>query len=122
MKKIIFVYNAEEGFFNGLLDTLHKIISPRTYPCKLCAITYGNFSMYPEWKQFLESLHIEKEFYHRRDFYTKFPEWQTLKLPAVLYQDEKMEILISDDDFNSINSIDDLKKMIDNGLRKYDHL
>ena len=33
MDKIIFVYNADSGLVNGLIDWAHKIVSPETYSC-----------------------------------------------------------------------------------------
>ena len=39
-KELIFIYNAKSGFINELVDIPHKIISPETYDCNLCAITY----------------------------------------------------------------------------------
>lgn len=113
MKKLIFVYNAEEGFINGVLDSLHKIISPKTYPCKLCAITYGKFSMYPEWKIFLNTLQIEKEFLHKKEFIKNYPSFADLKLPIVLLQDKNIDVLISSDDFLKINTIDELMRTIE---------
>ena len=38
---LLFVYNADSGFFNTLADIGHKLFSPATYPCQLCAITHG---------------------------------------------------------------------------------
>jgi hypothetical protein len=40
MQELLFVYNADAGLVTGLLDTLHKVLSPSTYSCSLCAITY----------------------------------------------------------------------------------
>ncbi|WP_232221892.1 hypothetical protein [Methanococcoides burtonii] len=39
---LIFVYNADSGLINEMKDYVHKIVSPSTYECNLCAITYGN--------------------------------------------------------------------------------
>lgn len=113
MKKLIFVYNAQDGFINGILDSLHKKISPKTYPCKLCAITYGNFSMHPEWKKFLDTLQIEKEFLHKKEFINTYPSFADLKLPVVLLQDKNIEVLISAEEFLKINTIDELKRIIE---------
>ena len=43
--ELIFIYNAKSGLVNEFLDFAHKIVSPGTYNCNLCAISYGNFSM-----------------------------------------------------------------------------
>jgi len=46
--RLIFVYNAESGTMNSAIDFAHKMLSPETYECNLCRITYGNFAMKKE--------------------------------------------------------------------------
>ena len=41
--ELIFIYNAKSGIVNEFLDFAHKIASPSTYNCNLCAISYDNF-------------------------------------------------------------------------------
>src|SRR5205085_12170638 len=64
LSALIFVYNAESGLFNALSDMAHKLISPETYQCNLCALTYSAFGMRKSWKQFLETLDRPIEFLH----------------------------------------------------------
>jgi hypothetical protein len=82
---LLFVYNADAGLANALLDLVHKTISPRTYACSLCALTYG-VRMRPEWKAFIEALPVETRFPHRDEFRAEFPALNELPLPAVYYQ------------------------------------
>ena len=63
--KLIFVYNADGGILNMFKDLIHKNVSPETYLCSLCAVTYDNLGMKREWKQFVSSLGHEVEFPHR---------------------------------------------------------
>jgi hypothetical protein len=115
-RSILFVYNADSGVFNTLTDIAHKIFSPETYECNLCAITYGNFTMRAEWKEFLETLGVELEFLHRDEFIEKYrlPE---LILPAVFLKNgDELELWISADEINRCSSIDDLKKLISDRL------
>ena len=65
-KNIIFIYNAKGGQWNYLIDTLHKYLSPKTYECNLCQITY-DFKMKKAWKDFINNtphifkfLHLEE--------------------------------------------------------------
>ena len=51
--RLLFVYNADSGLFNTLTDIAHKMLSPKTYTCNLCAITHGLFSEKEEWKEFI---------------------------------------------------------------------
>ena len=44
-RSLILVYNADSGFFNALADSAHKLLSPSTYDCRLCALTYGAIQM-----------------------------------------------------------------------------
>jgi hypothetical protein len=92
MKKLLFVYNADAGLANGLWDMAHKILSPRTYPCSLCGITYGATSMRPEWKQFLQSLPVEARFQHRDEFQREFPQLKDQALPVVFWQHDAQTV------------------------------
>jgi len=82
---LLFVYNANAGRANALLDMLHKTFSPRTYSCSLCALTYG-VSMRPEWKAFIEALPVAARFPHRDEFWAEFPAWRGQALPAIFRQ------------------------------------
>jgi hypothetical protein len=67
------------------MDTLHKKISPSTYSCSLCLITYGNFTEMPEWKEFKENFPGEMEFLHFDEFEKKHSPQASY--PLVLSQD-----------------------------------
>lgn len=109
---LIFVYNADSGIFNTVTDIAHKMFSPETYSCNLCAITYGNFGMRTEWKEYLESLQAEFEFLHRDELAEKFGRTD-ISLPAVLLKKENaVEDLIGADEINGCTSLDDLKQLI----------
>ncbi len=40
-KALIFVYNADSGLLNAINDGILKIVSPSTYQCSLCSLTFG---------------------------------------------------------------------------------
>ena len=80
---LIFVYNAPDGIGAALIDAAHKLISPATYPCSLCAVTYGAVSMRRDWKAYLARLPHPVRFYHRDGFRRVFPELD-VALPAIL--------------------------------------
>ena len=67
MKKqqLIFVYNAHSDLLSTVTDFAHKLLSPATYSCNLCTLTYGNFTVQKEWKSFIKSLSI-KAFFSQR--------------------------------------------------------
>jgi len=79
---LMFVYNADSGLFNTMADIGHKIFSPETYECALCALTHGHFKERSEWREFVETLGIECEFLHRDEFVRRFPGVSD-RLPAV---------------------------------------
>ena len=87
-QRLLFVYNADGGLLAGLKDTLHKILSPATYDCALCAVTYGATSMRPEWREFIKSLSVPAEFLHRDKFARAYPAWAHHPLPAGFAVDE----------------------------------
>jgi len=54
-RKLIFVYNANSGKLNSLLGSAHKLFSPKTYSCNLCALTHYLFHENTQWELFRES-------------------------------------------------------------------
>jgi hypothetical protein len=84
---LVMVYNADEGLGAALFDAAHKILRPDTYPCDLCAITYGALSMRGAWKTWLAAQPFAAEFFHRQDFHRAYPDLADLPLPAVLRRD-----------------------------------
>lgn len=84
--KLLFVYNADSGLFNALADIGHKLFSPATYPCVLCAITHGVLTERAEWRSFIESLDVVCEFLHRDQFSERFPD-VAAALPAIFRLD-----------------------------------
>ena len=65
---LILVYNADGGVLNALGDMVRKIISPATYPCALCALTYGPFAMRGAWRRFIDGLGMPILFLYRDEF------------------------------------------------------
>ena len=82
-QRLIFVYNADGGGLAGLKDMFHKILSPSTYQCSLCAVTYGATSMQPQWREFIQKLPVPVDFLHRDEFIRDYPQWARHPLPAV---------------------------------------
>jgi len=110
--KLLFVYNANAGLLAGIMDSVHKIVSPATYDCALCAITYGALRMDPKWKAWLKAQPFEAVFHHRPDFRAAYPR-ADIALPAiVLAESDKLEMLVGADDFGAIDSVDALIALI----------
>ncbi len=118
--RLILVYNANAGLFSALTDTAHKILSPETYECRLCFHTYGTFGMLRPWKEFLEQLGIPLAFYHRNEFRSAFPQSQ-VALPVILKEEEgEYSPLVSAEDINACENLDELMEKVTAGLEKGD--
>lgn len=111
--KLIFVYNANAGLIAGMMDSLHKLVSPQTYACDLCAITYGLTRMDPAWKAWLKAQPFDAIFYHRPDFRAAYPD-VAVTLPVILIERAgEIETLVSADDFKVAPTIDALIAFIE---------
>ena len=115
--KLIFVYNAEAGIAAGILDSIHKTLSPATYACSLCAITYGVVRMDAKWKAWLKAQPFETRFCHRPDFRAAYPG-MTVDLPAVLVeQDGALTPLIDSKAIAAAETVDGLIALIEARLQ-----
>lgn len=109
---LVFVYNADGGVFNALTDIAHKIFSPETYACNLCALTHTNFGMRGEWKQFIETLNLPVEFLHADELKTRYGIDDDA-LPVVYKKtDERLEILLDAAAINRCRSIAELEESL----------
>lgn len=112
---LLFVYNANSGALNTLLDVGHKLFSPSTYKCNLCALTYDTFTENNLWKSFRQQSNIEMHFYHIDEFEAQFPSAK-FKYPIILKQeDDKLNEFLSS---KEIDRIDRVKELIDEILKQ----
>lgn len=114
-KALIFVYNSNSGFGNALLDSAHKVVSPKTYKCKLCKLTFGVISENKKWKAFRATMDMEMIFLHKNKYQEKFKsKFQKLHdLPVVLLQDNyDLSVLIGNKEFNQIEDVEVLIEKI----------
>lgn len=117
MEKILFVYNADSGFLNGIKDLVHKNISPATYGCRLCALTYNNLGMVSEWKHFWKGLGKTVEFLHR-DELEKLYKLKEVPLPAAFIhcQTGGTRLWLDAEAMNSCATLEDLKQLVRQSL------
>jgi hypothetical protein len=110
--QLIFVYNADSGLFNTVSDIAHKIFSPQTYSCGLCALTHSYFSMRDEWKAFIESLGVDCQFMHRDEFITEYND-QDYQWPTILIKShDQLNVCLESADINKCKDLDELKILI----------
>lgn len=115
---LVFVYNADSGVFNTLADAAHKIFSPRTYACNLCALTYGAVQMRGEWREFLDGLGLPLEFLHADELAARY-NLNGVPLPAIFTKDGRgLSVLVGADSINACRTLDDLKRLMLEGLAR----
>lgn len=113
---LIFVYNADSGVFNLAADIAHKIFSPQTYSCNLCAITHSTFGMKNEWRDYLATLKVPFEFLHADELKAEY-QIKAVDLPAIFRQENNdMKMIIDSAAINACRTIDDLKRIINEKL------
>jgi hypothetical protein len=109
---LVFVYNADSGVFNALTDAAHKIFSPRTYQCHLCALTHSALGMRGEWKRFLDGLGGPLEFLHADELKARYGV-EGVPLPAIFKSDgARVEVSVGADAINACRTMDDLKRLV----------
>lgn len=115
--RLIIVYNADGGLLNGLKDAVWKVASPSTYPCSLCALTYGYVSMHARWRRFLATLPYTKVFHHRDDFALAFPN-HGVALPAILLVEANAapQLLVSAADLDAQPDLNALIALVEERL------
>ncbi len=108
--RLLFVYNADGTVAGKVKDFLHKALRPDTYPCQLCAITYGYVSMRTEWREFVASLDADTEFLHRDELRAEHSVIAAGELPSAWQSiDGTWRPLI---DASTMNACPDLAAMI----------
>ena len=112
-KKLLFVYNADSSLFNQIGDLIHKTVSPKTYQCNLCGLTYSGVSMKSDWKDFINSLPIKAEFLHKDEFLKQYPDKKDLTFPVALtVKYGALAEVISTQEINQQKNLDELKTLV----------
>ena len=109
---LIFVYNADAGLFNLLTDMAHKMLSPNTYACNLCALTHGHLGMKKEWREFLATLDATLEFLHADEFTRKY-QVAKIALPAIFTREnDQLRLLVAAATSNQCRTLRDLQECL----------
>ena len=113
--ELIFIYNAKSGVVNELIDFAHKIVSPETYDCNLCALSYGVFSMNKKWSTYIETLPFKSTFTYKDKFSKN--GFSNITFPSVFIRsNEKLDEIISATEINEINNLDQLIGLLNQKL------
>ena len=112
--RLVFVYNADAGLAAALLDAAHKIVSPATYPCSLCAVTYGPVAMRAQWRDWVRRQPVAPRFCHRQDFRAAYPQAAGWTLPLVAVERATgLSLLMSAAELDRMSGLDDLIARLD---------
>jgi hypothetical protein len=116
-RQMVFVYNADGGRLNAIMDSAQKLFAPSTYQCSLCAITHGMVSTRSEWRDYMRNLPYETRFYHRDGFRSEFPN-QLARLPAIfmLEEDGSMRTIMRAEELDEQLSIAQLTAVLSRKL------
>ena len=115
--ELVFIYNAKSGIINSLIDFTHKVISPDTYECNLCAITYGTFAKKDIWEDYIESLPISSIFTYKDKILDK--KLDNVILPAVFQKkNDRFIQLISSVELNKLNNLQGLIVLLNSRLKE----
>ena len=117
---LIFVYNADSGLISAFTDGISKIISPQTYQCRLCSLTFGTALMKTPWREFIESLGVPVEFLHRDEFTEKY-EYEGAKFPsAYMKRGDELSVFISQEEMDALGTLEELMELVRRRLDETD--
>ena len=115
---IYFVYNAKNDFGSIVGDFLHKSFAPKTYPCRLCDITYGPFSKKKSWKNYLDTIQYEYEFLYKN--HIEEYSMNILSYPVILIGTKtNYNVLVSTQEINNMKNLNEMINTINQSLIKY---
>ena len=114
--ELIFIYNSKSGIVNEFLDFAHKIVSPSTYNCNLCAISYGNFTMKKKWSDYISSLPVRSTFTYK-DKVSEYG-YNNIELPSIIFRNgSRSKVIISSEEINKLKKIDQLINILSDRLK-----
>ncbi len=104
--KILFIYNADSGKLNTILDIAHKVISPSTYKCSLCSLTHDALNEKSEWMNFKKTSKHDLQFLHKDEFETQYST--RYEYPVILDITDEMKVLFSGSELKKFKNTKDL--------------
>ncbi len=93
-------------------DWAHKIFSPGTYPCSLCALTYSNTGMRKKWRDFINDLECEVEFLHSDELEQQHGIVDVPLPAAFIHQGGNASLWIDSDAMDACGSLEDLQDLL----------
>ncbi len=116
-RELCFVYNAQSGVAHALMDYVHKIVSPDTYACSLCGVTYGNLGMHREWADYLRSLPFKTRFLYQDTMPEHLGE---ISLPAAfVVENDQWVPVIGSEEMDKASTLEALIELCNTSLADY---
>ena len=117
---LLIAWNAHSGWQHAVMDSLHKWISPQTYSCKLCQLTYGMAGPRKAWEDFLGSLDRQVLFFHKDEFEAaEFLGYFPGSFPFILERkQEAWLVLMGPEDIKGLDTLDSLLEFLKKRLIK----
>lgn len=113
---LIFIYNANSGKLNALLDAGHKLFSPSTYPCSLCALTYNSLTENSIWKNFRKKTELEMEFLHKDEFEDKYPNINLIYPTVLKLDNHQFTTVLNSAILNNLSNAEELIERLEASL------
>ncbi len=104
---LLFVYNANTDIKSAVFDYAHKVFSPSTYQCELCALTHHNLGERKAWKRFKKRTDVTMEFWYIKQFEGEFN--MRFDYPVVLRKREDgLHLFMSKAELQQLESVEEL--------------
>ncbi|MCX2719160.1 GTPase [Lentiprolixibacter aurantiacus] len=116
IRELFFIYNADSGLKNAILDGAHKVLSPATYECNLCQLTHGAFFERKVWKDFRQRHEFPMRFLHKDEFVKGYASkfGHKFTYPIVLGgTNSGLEVVIGTGELNELSETEALIKLLE---------
>jgi len=126
--RLVFVYNAKSGVVNGIFDYVHKFVSPSTYSCNLCSLTYDNLGKKNEWANYLNNLSVNIIFAYKDNINNQKDAFlinysDSIQPPCLFIVKDSIQIeIINSTEMNKLNNLDELKVLLNNRLIEFNFI
>jgi hypothetical protein len=113
--KFIFIYNANGGIINSIVDAAHKIISPATYNCHLCTLTHHLSGEKKVWTKFREQFGSDFVLLHKDEFEKQYD--QIFTYPVVLKTSKNgIAVVLTRQEIIKLNNVGELIEKVRSNL------
>lgn len=109
---LIFIYNADSGFLSMLKDGSYKTVSPATYPCRLCDLSWGLLGERRRWRAFIDGLPESVRFLHRDEFEDEYPGVRSTPPNAYRLIDGRLTEVIGREVMENFSDLDQLEDAV----------